>query len=188
MDDDLAKVISFHSGVAAVGSKYGRARRNLVSANSITAMEIATALEEFMESVRYLNTRRTGGAILRLQSEADVQDAIYLMLRPWVTDLVPEDPSGRVGNRYTIKDFLSPSAKTVIEAKFIRDRDHGRHISSELHDDIESYRHNPVCEHVLFFVYDPDTHIPDAAALKRSIHVERLYDGRKLNVRLITKP
>src|SRR5438552_723652 len=133
MDDDLAKVISFHSGVAAVGSKYGRARRNLVSANSITAMEIAPALEEFMESVRYLNTRRTGGAILRLQSEADVQDAIYLMLRPWVTDLVPEDPSGRVGNRYTIKDFLSPSAKTVIEAKFIRDRDHGRHISSELH-------------------------------------------------------
>src|SRR5207248_9280157 len=137
------------------------------SANSITAMEIATALEEFMESVRYLNTRRTGGAILRLQSEADVQDAIYLMLRPWITDLVPEDPSGRVGNRYTIQDFLSPSAKTVIEAKFIRDRDHGRDISSELHDDIESYRHNPVCEHVFFFVYDPDTHIPGCGCAKK---------------------
>src|SRR5436190_3081821 len=137
MDNDLAEVISFHSGVAVLGSKYGRARRNLVSANSITAMEIATALEEFMESVRYINTRRTGGAMLRLQSEADIQDAIYLMLRPWLTDLVPEEPSGRVGNRYTIQYFLSPSAKTVIEAKFIRDRDHGRHIPCELHDDLE---------------------------------------------------
>ena len=46
----------------------------------ITCEAVVAALNEFQECVRYLNTRRTGGAVLRLESEADVQDAIYLML------------------------------------------------------------------------------------------------------------
>lgn len=149
---------------------------------------IVGALENFMECVRYLNTRRNGGAVLLLESEADVQDAIYLMLRPWVKDLIPEDPTGRIGNRYTIKDFVSASARTIIEAKFIRDKDHGKSISKELHDDIENYRHHPHCDNIVFFVYDPDTHIPDCDSLKRSIHAVRIYDGRQLNVLLIVKP
>jgi hypothetical protein len=146
------------------------------------------ALENFMECVRYLNTRRSGGAVLSLESEADVQDAIYLMLRPWVKDLIPEDPTGRIGNRYTIKDFISISARTIVEAKFIRDKEHGKSISKELHDDIETYRHNPNCDNIVFFVYDPDTQISDCDALKRAIHAARIYDGRALNVLLIVKP
>jgi len=152
------------------------------------AITIIAPLDEFMESVRYLNTRRTEGAILRLESEADVQDAVFLMLRPWVRDLVPEDPTGKVGNRFTIKDFFSKEHRCVVEAKSIRDRDHGRSISKELHDDIESYRHHDHCDEIIFFIYDPNTHIPDAQALKRAIHAERVYDGKRLAVTVIVKP
>jgi hypothetical protein len=173
------------AGLATVSKKYA-----LETSAQPTAefASIVGALENFMECVRYLNTRRSGGAVLSLESEADVQDAIYLMLRPWVKDLIPEDPTGRIGNRFTIKDFVSASARTIIEAKFIRDKDHGKSISKELHDDIENYRHHSYCDNIVFFVYDPDTHIPDSDSLKRAIHAARIYDGHSLNVLLIIKP
>lgn len=154
----------------------------------ITCESVVAALNEFQECVRYLNTRRSGGAVLRLESEADVQDAIYLMLRPWLRDLVPEDPTDKTGNRYTIKDFLSSGVGVIIEAKYIRDRDHGRLISKELHDDIETYKGNRDCRDLIFFAYDPDSHIPDVGALKSAMHMSRVYDGRPLHVTLIVKP
>jgi hypothetical protein len=141
-----------------------------------------------MECVRYLNTRRSSGAILSLDSEAAVQDALFLMLRPWLTDLVWENPTDKVAGRYTIKDFISKSAKSVIEAKFIRDAAHGRNISRELHDDIENYRNHPHCHHLIFFIYDPNALIPDRAALERQICVPREYSGVSLDCRLVVKP
>jgi len=110
------------------------------------------------------------------------------MLRPWVRDLVPETPTDRIASRYTIKDFRSVSARAIVEAKFIRDRDHGRSITKELHDDIETYRSDPLCDHLVFFIYDPDVHIPDQTALRRQIEVKRTYGDRRLSCRLIVKP
>ena len=150
--------------------------------------DIMTALEQFTECVRYLNTRRSTGAKLDLEKEPDVQDAIYLMLRPWIIDLVYENPTDKVGNRYSIKDFLTKAARTVIEAKFIRDEGHGKQISKELHDDIEVYRHHLYCDHLIFFIYDPNSSIPDVAALQREINAERIYDGKRLYCHLIVKP
>jgi hypothetical protein len=150
--------------------------------------KILLALEQFGECVRYLNTRRSTGAKLNLESEADVQDAIYLMLRPWVTDLVHESPTQKVGNRYAIKDFLAPTARTIIEAKYIRDASHGKQISRELHDDIEVYRHHPKCDHLVFFIYDPDSLIPNVSALNSEVVTARLYDGRALHCHLVVHP
>lgn len=156
-----------------------------VRSEQISHLNIIQALEQFSECVRYLNTRRSSGTTLNLNSEAGVQDLIYVMLRAWVHDITPETPTEKVANRYSIKDFLIKSAKTVIEAKFIRDEHHGKNISKELHDDIENYRHNPDCDTLIFFIYDPDSFIPDVAAIKRTIEEERLYSGRSLKCRVI---
>jgi hypothetical protein len=110
------------------------------------------------------------------------------MLRPWVIDLVNENPTDKVGNRFAIKDFISKSAKTVIEAKYIRDEAHGKQIAKELHDDIETYRHHPSCDHLIFFIYDPDSLIPDVGALNDEIITQRVYDGRVLQCYLIVRP
>ena len=147
--------------------------------------DILAALQQFSECVRYLNTRRSGTEI-SLENEASVQDAVFLMLRPWVHDLIPESPTEKLGNRYTIKDFSSKSSKTIIEIKFIRNEMHGKEITKELYDDIENYRHNPNCEHLVFFIYDPDSHIPDVNALRMVIEEKRLYgDGRSLHCHLV---
>lgn len=150
--------------------------------------DVCAALDEFNECVRYLRTRRSDGAVLKLDSEAAVQDAVYLILRPWIQDLVPESPTEKRGNRFTITDFFSRSLRLVIEAKYIRDKQHGKQIAKELHDDIEVYRHNALCDTILFFVYDPDSNIPDVRELRRTIEQARTYDGRPLVCRLIIKP
>ncbi|MCG7981047.1 MAG: hypothetical protein G8D81_00150 [gamma proteobacterium symbiont of Clathrolucina costata] len=177
------------TAVSTLNQKYGAASVAAAEAVAVDVGRIVKALEEFMECVRYLNTRRSTSAILKLDSEAAVQDALYLMLRPWVLDLIPENPTDRVAaSRYTIKDFLCRSAKTVIEAKYVRDSNHGKYITKELHDDIETYRHHPACRHLIFFIYDPDALIPDRAALERQIAVERVYDGVPLTCHLVVKP
>jgi hypothetical protein len=151
----------------------------------VTCERIIGALEQFSECARYLNTRRSAGTALDLNSEAGVQDMIYLMLRAWIQDITPETPTEKVANRYTIKDFLIKSALTVIEAKYIRDANHGKNISKELHDDIENYRHNPNCKDLVFFIYDPGSYIPDVSAIKRAIEEERAYSGKILHCHIV---
>jgi hypothetical protein len=89
--------------VSKLHSKYATGR---VPARELRVSHIVAALEEFMECVRYLNTRRSEATVLALDSESAVQDAIYLMLRPWIRDLVPETPTEKIGNRFSIRDFF----------------------------------------------------------------------------------
>lgn len=185
--ETFASLAGLCGNVAALNAKYG-SRPSARSDGPVTVDQILLALDEFMECVRYLNTRRTESAVLELDSEAPVQDALYLMLRPWLLDLVPENPTSRIANRYVIKDFVSAAARCVIEAKYIRDREHGKNISREIHDDIETYRHHPSCDYLIFFVYDPDFLIPDRAALARQVETIRTYDGVKLTCYLRVRP
>jgi hypothetical protein len=166
-----------------------------VSATSATPPQrtgpVLLALREFDACVRYLNTRRSAGAIIKIESEADVQDVLYLLLRPWVVDLVYESPADKSGNRYAIKDFSSAAGRFVVDAKYIRDEDHGRLVSKELHDDIEMYRTHPRCDDLIFFVYDPNALIPDQRALREAIEIDRAYGhgaDRQLKCHLIVKP
>jgi len=185
-DKWLADQVDTCMAVSKLRNKYPSSAADV----EINAAKIADALEQFQECVRYLNTRRSSGAVLNLNSEADVQDAVYLILRPWVTDLVWENPTGKVANRYTIKDFVTREAKTVIEAKYVRNENHGRQISREMHDDIENYRHHQHCNNLIFFVYDPNSFIPDLERLREQIEEERTYGGsnRVLKCMLIVKP
>lgn len=150
--------------------------------------EIVSALNQFMECVRYLNTRRSKGTVLTLSSEGDVQDALYIMLRPWVSDLKYEDPTSKNGNRFVIKDFFIQSAEMIIEAKYIRDKKHGKEVSKELHDDIEMYRHRGDASFVVFFIYDPSNNIPSVEDLKSSLEVDRVYNGKSLRIEVLVKP
>lgn len=182
--DNGARTAGVLGGLAALASS----SRAAASTGTNTVDDVLAALHEFSEIVRYLNTRRSTGAVLSLNTEADVQDALYVILRPWIRDLVCESPTDKVGNRFTIRDFVSRSLRVVIEAKIVRDESHGKSISKELHDDIEVYRQNPVCDTIIFFIYDPNALIPDARELHRTIEESRSYGGRTLSCKLIIKP
>jgi hypothetical protein len=177
----------FLSGIENLSSKYKTAPAAILPTR-IEVSRVIGALKSFGECVRYLNTRRTGGALLNLDSEAAVQDALYLMLRPWIADLIYENPTDRIANRFAIKDFVSKANRLVIEAKYIRNADHGKSIVKELNDDIETYRYHPSCDDLVFFIYDPDGLIPDGAALERHLSCDRRYDEKVLRCHTVIKP
>jgi hypothetical protein len=156
--------------------------------NGMGVSSVIAALQSFSEIVRYLNTRRSQGAILVLEDEAAVQDVLYLMLRPWVHDLVWENPTDKVANSFSIKDFVSRSSRFVLEAKFVRDKTHGKSIVGEINDDIETYRYHQHCDDLIFFVYDPNSFIPDSAALDRHLKSSRTYDNKVLRCHGVIKP
>jgi hypothetical protein len=156
--------------------------------HAVSVGALLAALQSFTDIVRYLNTRRSTGAILELSNEAAVQDVLYLMLRPWILDLVPENPTDKVANRYSIKDFVSQSGRFVIEAKYVRNSDHGKSLAKEINDDIETYRYHHCCDDLIFFIYDPEGNIPDAAALERHLRTSRSYDGKTLRCYGVIKP
>lgn len=184
---DVETVANVLGGLASLSAAFPHQR--IAPAQGIGPALLA--LREFDACVRYLNTRRSAGAVINIQSEADVQDVLYLLLRPWVVDLAFESPADKSANRFVIKDFSSSLHRFVVDAKYIRDRDHGRLISKELHDDIEMYRTHPRCDHLIFFIYDPDALIPDQRALRTAIEIDRSYgpnNEKKLTCHLIVKP
>lgn len=182
-----ATVVLAEALASLVGQGMESGRRDVRGPN-VQVADVVTALNQFQECVRYLNTRRSKGAVVNLESEGDVQDVLYLMLRPWVIDLVPETPAAKVASRSVIRDFHSPSMGMVIEAKYIRDKRHGREITKEIHDDIEMYGAEGSCRDLVFFVYDPNALIPDVHALVSQVMRGRQYAGRRLAVHCVVKP
>lgn len=184
---ELKSAAAAIGGLARLGSEVDRQ----IVATALGIRPALLALHEFDACVRYLNTRRSAGAVINIQSEADVQDVLYLLLRPWIVDLTYESPADKSANRYVIKDFSSSIGRFVVDAKYIRDKEHGRLISKELHDDIEMYRTHPRCDDLVFFAYDPDAFIPDQRALREAIEIERAYGSgseKRLRCHLIVKP
>lgn len=184
VENDLGRILD---GVDSLRSSENQQRRGEPD-TQIGVGSVLAALRSFTDIVRYLNTRRSSGAILDLTNEASVQDALYLMLRPWILDLVPENPTDKVANRFSIKDFVSKENRFVIEAKFVRSPDHGKALVKEVNDDIETYRYHAYCDDLIFFIYDPEGYIPDAAAMERHLKVSRSYDGRTLRCHAVIKP
>jgi len=151
----------------------------------VTADSAISILDGFEDCLRYLKSRRR--PLLGISDEYQLQDFLFLMLKGSIQDLTPENPTDRVASRFSSQDFLSKSLALVVEAKFIRDKKHGRSVTRELHDDIEMYRTHPSCSTLVFFLYDPQKFIPSVDALRRHIEGERRYEGKVLTVRCLVK-
>lgn len=148
--------------------------------------QILAALSQFQECVRYLKNRRAK-PLFEIRNEDDVQDLIYFMLRPWIIDLTNEAPADKTANQFSIMDFNSKVVRTVVEAKYIRNKDHGKKIVKELNDDIAQY-HSTLFDSIIFFVYDPNDNIPDMGKVRSAVEVDRTVDGRKLTCYYVSSP
>jgi hypothetical protein len=109
--------------------------------------------------------RRKGAQTLSFATEYDIQDLLHSQLRSWVQDIRPEEFTPSYAGSATRMDFLLPRHKLVIETKRVRDRGHGQKIGDELIIDIEHYRKHPECNRLWCAIYDPNSFIPNPAAL-----------------------
>ncbi len=161
---------------------------NLVSRPKRTKSieEVLGTLEsEFDQCLRYVKSRQRSP--ITIGDESQLQDFIFLILKPLIDDFTPETPTAKAASRFTIEDFFSRNLGLVVEAKFIRDKHHGKTVSKELHDDIEMYRTHDFCSTIIFFVYDPSKFIPSVNSLVKHIETKRTYDQVPLVVRCVVK-
>ena len=117
--------------------------------------------------------RRKGVATLSINSEYDIQDLLHSQLRPWISDVRPEEYTPSYAGTSTRMDFLLPQHSLVIETKRVRDKSHGRKLGDELIIDIEHYRKHPGCSSLWCVIYDPDKFMANPTGLANDLEGER---------------
>lgn len=142
-------------------------------------------LKGVRRSMHPLTHRRKGAQPLSFDAEYDVQDLLHALLRPWVADIRPEEFTPSYAGTSTRMDFLLPKHRTVIELKFVRDRQHGKKIGDELIVDIEHYRRHPECDSLWCVVFDQHHFLTNASGLKSDLDGKRSMPDGAVNVRLL---
>jgi REase_DpnII-MboI len=131
-----------------------------------------------------LTHRRKGAQPLSFANEYDVQDLLHAMLRPWISDIRPEEYTPSYAGSNTRMDFLIPAYSLVIETKLVRDRTHAKKIGDELIIDIEHYRGHPDCMKLWCVVYDPENLITNAEGLRNDLEGAHSTKDGEVVVRL----
>lgn len=148
--------------------------------------KVIDLIEAFDDCVGYSQNRRSN-VIVDTSSEDGVQDMLYFMLKPYIFDLVPEQPNSGETRQYSIQDFRSKSLRTIIEAKRIRNKSHGKSIKKEINDDIGEYKHDDLCENLIVVIFDPEHFIESRSGLKRNFDGVHTHGNKKLFVKTIIK-
>ena len=133
-----------------------------------------------------LTHRRKGAQRLTFSNEYDVQDLLHALLRPWASDIRPEEFTPSYAGSSTRMDFLLPEHGIVIELKFVRDRAHAKRIGDELIIDIEHYQVHPDCRILWCVVYDPDHLLTNAEGLRTDLVGTRSRENGELTVKVLT--
>lgn len=135
-------------------------------------------------SMHPLIHRRKGAQTLSFGSEYDVQDLLHALLRPWISDIRPEEFTPSYAGSSTRMDFLLPAHSLVIETKIVRDRSHAKKVGDELIIDIEHYRKHSECKVLWCVVYDPDGLITNAQGVKSDLEGIRKSKEGEVSVRV----
>jgi hypothetical protein len=146
---------------------------------------LSVLLRGLRRAMHPLTHRRKGAQALSFSSEYDVQDLLHALLRPWVSDIRPEEFTPSYAGSSTRMDFLLPAHSLVIELKFVRDRSHAKAIGNELIADIEHYRKHPDCKTLWCVVYDPEHFLTNAEGLRHDLEGKRTSKDAEVTVRVL---
>jgi hypothetical protein len=156
-------------------------RYELVGAGDPTAA-ILRVLSSICVSARRLRRRRGGRPPFEVADEYDVQDLMQIGLTAVFEDAVREDATPMREDGHNCVDFCIPSARSIIEVKYVRGRADTRKISEELRADMVSYSSHPSCGTLFMYIYDPHGHIGDRQAYCRQFNGLHSIGGNEFRV------
>jgi hypothetical protein len=149
---------------------------------------VSRVIENFHNVAKELEQRRKGKPIVSIEDEYDLQDLLYMVLKPYVADLRKEEYTPIHAGKSKRIDLTSKELYTVIELKCIREEAHAKNIGDELKIDIQSYPFHPYCRTIIFYIYDPQGKIKDPRMLIRDLSGKHTIKGRDIEVKLFIKP
>jgi hypothetical protein len=129
--------------------------------------------------------RRKGSQSLCFTSEYDIQDLLHALLRPWISDIRPEEFCPSYAGSNTRMDFLLPAHNLVIETKRVRDKRHASKVGDELIIDIEHYRKHQSVDHLWCVIYDPELYITNPKGMVNDLEGMRSTPEGYVDVKVI---
>lgn len=131
-----------------------------------------------------LTHRRKDAQSLVFTSEYDIQDLLHALMRPWISDIRPEEFTPSYAGSNTRMDFLLPDHKLVIETKRVRSKNHASKVGDELIIDIEHYRRHSACDHLWCVIYDPELYISNPQGLVADLDGKRATPDGEVKVKV----
>jgi hypothetical protein len=156
-------------------------------ARDVLAVVLRT-LDAFPEIARRMRERRNGRPPFLIENEFDIQDLLYVALKPHIPDLSEEEWTPKHAGRAKRIDFISDGSRICLESKRVRDETHGKSIADELKIDIESYYVHRACDKLIAFVYDPSGYMVDAHQQELQLSGGRTIKGRTIEVIVRIRP
>lgn len=111
-----------------------------------------------------------------INSEREVQDIVWLLLRGAFDDLVDEEPLRKFGHSSYRSDFGLPRLGVLVEIKYVRSATEFKKVEKEVIEDSVAYlKERATYQKIVVFIYDasasPQEHDITAAALLDLEHV-----------------
>lgn len=146
---------------------------------------LRTIIRGLPRAMQPLIHRRKGAQSLLFSSEYDIQDLLHALLRPWISDIRPEEFCPSYAGSNTRMDFLLPAHNLVIETKRVRDKAHASKVGDELIIDIEHYRKHPNTDHLWCVIYDPELYISNPKGMVNDLEGARSTPEGSVKVKVI---
>lgn len=105
-----------------------------------------------------------------IQSEREVQDIIWLMLRPYFDDIIDEENLPKFGHSSYKPDFAFPSLSVLLEVKYTRSAVDFKRIEKEIMEDSVGYMANTSeYNKIIVFIYDNSCSVQEHDETRRAL-------------------
>ncbi|MFC7229423.1 hypothetical protein N0B31_18640 [Salinirubellus salinus] len=125
--------------------------------------------DRFGEICDQLRERDRGRDPLTMDDEYDVQYLLHGLLRLYFDDVRDETYLSRVATKSPRIDFLLEEHDIGIEVKRASETRPVRRLLTEISEDKEVYRKDPLCDTLLVFIYDPERTETNPAEVEKDL-------------------
>jgi hypothetical protein len=109
------------------------------------------------------------------------------MLRTAIHDLRVEEPVPPRAGTSRVADLASPTARLLIEVKWIGKRGRWKKTLQEIDVDIQSYGRHPACDTLVFLVVDAARDIPDPQLVQQELSGGTGIEGRPIGIHIFIR-
>ncbi len=144
-------------------------------------------LNAFPTASRMLANRGHGRPPFLVESEYDLQDLLFAIVRSVFEDACREEWTPKRAGSAKRMDIVVPAINTVIEAKFVRDARHAKSVADELRVDFECYHDHENCAQLVAICADPNRHIVDSEQFETELSGLRKKGSHEFNVTVLVR-
>lgn len=133
-------------------------------------INILLKFESAMKRWRYDDESARNPIKWPIENEKEIQDILWLMLKPFFDDLVDEQFLPKLGHSSYKPDFALPSLRILLEVKFVKKRGDFKKIEKEIMEDSVGYlTKTKDYDKIIVFIYDNSCSVQEHDETRRDL-------------------